>query len=180
MKIYINYSDSNLLAVSSQYTSSTNVEAELVDSTFSFDKLDGYKVFFDEDGKLKVQFDEEKYNTYLEEQKKAEEEQKKAEQEDQNIKDLFSMFTVTYEQSDKEGYQYKVFKLGDITIKKEYVKSDDTDLNDGSDYTKPITYKDGMSVVKGLWYTDGSDIWECIKDGTPTGFDDKEYFDIVE
>lgn len=49
---------------------------------------------------------------------------------------------------------------------------------DGS-YLHPITYVDGMTVQTGLWYTDGSDIWECIKDGVPTGFGERAYFDII-
>lgn len=52
--------------------------------------------------------------------------------------------------------------------------------NDGSDYLKPKRYVDGMTVTAGLWYTDGTDIWECIKSGTPSGFTDTEYFDIIQ
>lgn len=47
-------------------------------------------------------------------------------------------------------------------------------------YIDPITYVIGMTVTNGLWYTDGNDIWECIADGMPTDFNDKEYFDIID
>lgn len=84
----------------------------------------------------------------------------------------------------KAGYKWIqtcVWSNGAPIIQWEQVVDEDyISENDGSDYTTPITYKSAMSVVKGLWYTDGSDVWECIKDGTPTGFDDKEYFDIIE
>lgn len=179
MKVYIQYDNENLNAISSVYTSSTNSEAELLDETFRFDKLEGYKVAFDDVGTLTVTFDESKYNAYLEQIKKQQEELEKAQEKEKEKQSLFDLFSITYEASDKSGYQYKIYKLGDTVLKKEYVAIDDS-MNDGSDYTKPITYKEAMSVVKGLWYTDGSDVWECIKDGTPTGFDDKEYFDIVE
>lgn len=47
------------------------------------------------------------------------------------------------------------------------------------DYANPIAYEPETAVTAGLWYTDGEDIWECIADGVPTGFDDTEFFDIV-
>lgn len=62
MRIYIQYDNESLNAISSVYTSSTNSEAELLDETFRFDKLEGYKVAFDDVGTLTVTFDESKYN----------------------------------------------------------------------------------------------------------------------
>lgn len=52
-------------------------------------------------------------------------------------------------------------------------------VNDGTDYTKPITWTAGMAVVTGLWYTDGEDIWDAIKDGVPASFADREFFGII-
>lgn len=60
----------------------------------------------------------------------------------------------------------------------EFIKSDEP-TPDG-DYLNPILYEDGISVETGKFYTDGDNIWEAIKDGIPSGFDDKEYFDIIE
>lgn len=40
--------------------------------------------------------------------------------------------------------------------------------------------KPGMSVTTGLWYTDGENVREAIKDGVPASLEDKEYFDIKE
>lgn len=51
--------------------------------------------------------------------------------------------------------------------------------NDGTDYLRPISYENGMSVEAGLWYTDGEDIWEAIADGTPESFTDTNFFDII-
>lgn len=53
-------------------------------------------------------------------------------------------------------------------------------INDGTDYTKPVVWKAGMSVTTGLWYTDGENVREAIKDGVPASLEDKEYFDIKE
>lgn len=181
MKVYIYKLDEGIDCISSIYTAQTPTEAELEDSAFYFDKIKGYTATYDEQGVLKLKFDEEKYNKLVAEEK-AKEEAEKAEQEKEEAqKDILDMVSVSYEDSDKEGYKYKVYKLGDLTIKKEYVQieSETATENDGSDYIKPITYTTGMTVTKGLWYTDGSDVWECIKDGTPTSFSDTEYFNIV-
>lgn len=57
---------------------------------------------------------------------------------------------------------------------------DETSTQPIGDYLNPIPYTDGMKVENGKWYSnDEGYIWECIKDGTPTDFGDKEYFDIV-
>lgn len=53
------------------------------------------------------------------------------------------------------------------------------DAQPAGDYLNPITYIEGAAVEQGKFYTDGSDIWEAIKNGTPTSFADREYFDIV-
>lgn len=47
-------------------------------------------------------------------------------------------------------------------------------------YIDPVAYVQGMTVEAGKWYTDGADIWEAVKSGSPSGFDDTEYFDIVQ
>lgn len=50
---------------------------------------------------------------------------------------------------------------------------------DGTDYLRPITWENGMEISTGLWYTNGMDIWEAIKNGVPANFEDEEFFDIV-
>lgn len=51
---------------------------------------------------------------------------------------------------------------------------------DGTDYLRPITWEPNMEVITGLWYTDGVDVWEAIKNGIPISFEDREYFDIID
>lgn len=97
---------------------------------------------------------------------------------------LKSLISTTTEKSDKTGYLWKITKIGDVEVLKEYIEDPDasTDDHDGSDYTKPAYYTVGMTVTKGLWYCQESEadlIYECIKDGVPTSFTDTEYFDIV-
>lgn len=95
---------------------------------------------------------------------------------------LAEAFTETFEPSDKQGQLFKVVKLGEVEIMREYVTDPDYDpeAEDGT-YLKPFKYTAGMEVIETKWYwLDDKDLpHECIKSGIPTGFDDTEYFDIV-
>lgn len=168
----------DILAISSRETTVTTIEVVLDDEALYFSKLEGYKAYSDDEGVNHLKFDKDKYSEYLATKKAKEDAEKKNKKKEEIRNDILDLVSISYEDSDKEGYQYKVYKLGDVTIKKEYVKVE-TEGNDGSDYTKPITYKEGMTVIESAWYTDGNDIWECIKTGTPSSFSDTEYFDIV-
>lgn len=105
----------------------------------------------------------------------------------ENIKPTFqtmeALISISETASDKTGYNWKITSIGNVEVLKEYVKNDDPDdQHDGSDYTKPAYYIVGASVEKGKWYCQEEDptlVWECIKSGTPSSFQDTEYFDIV-
>lgn len=73
---------------------------------------------------------------------------------------------------------HHIKKIDDKTF--EIVKDEEVTINDGKDYIRPITFVKGMTVSKGLWYTDGDNVWEAIKNGVPAGFDDTKYFDIIK
>lgn len=53
-----------------------------------------------------------------------------------------------------------------------------TKTEDG-DFTRPIHFEPGMVVVNHLFYTDGDDIWECIKSGEAFDFNDRNFFDVI-
>ena len=165
--------------ISSAWTADTQSTMILDDDVLDMSKIQGYTGYVGEDGQKHLKFDQDKYDAHLAYVKKIEEERKQQELLNEAQNELLKLVSVDYEESDKEGFKWKLIKIGDVVVQKVYVE-DDTPLNDGSEYTKPITYKDGMSVEKGLWYTNGTNIWECIKEGTPTSFSDREYFDIIE
>lgn len=71
---------------------------------------------------------------------------------------------------------YKVIDVGDGVF--EFVKDEESTTPDG-DFLNPIPYTIGMEVEQGKFYTDGDNIWEAIKDGTSTTFDDPDFFDII-
>lgn len=127
-----------------------------------------------------------KWKTYEEAQKEQEEAENNRTLTSQEKLDLFADLITVEDKPDttKEGYMWiqkahmnegVPMIMWELVEDPNYVK-----INDGSDYTKPITYKDGMSVSKGLWYTDGTAVWECVKDGNPNKFGDTEFFDVVE
>lgn len=177
VKIGLNLNDIEI--ISTAWTADTQSTMILDDDVLDVSKIQGYCGYVGEDGQQHLKFDQEKYDAYVEEVAKEEEERKQQELLNEAQNELLKLISVDYTESDKEGFKWKLIKIGDVVVSKVYVE-EDKPLNDGSDYTKAITYKEGMSVEKGLWYTDGISTWECIKEGTPLSFNDKEYFDIVE
>lgn len=94
--IYINKDDTgHVQAVSTTYTSATNNEAVLDDSTFSFEKLEGYKATYDAEGKLHVAFDQSQYDAYTkaqaEAEAKAKEEEKKQDKQDEILTQIMAL-----------------------------------------------------------------------------------------
>lgn len=93
--------------------------------------------------------------------------------------EIMNLISVETPPVQKSGYKLVPVWSGN-TISWEYVIDGEAEnFNDGTDYLYPITWKPGMRVSIGLWYTDGADVWEAIKDGVPTDFTDREYFDII-
>lgn len=94
--IYINKDDTGRVqAVSTTYTSATNNEAVLDDSTFYFEKLEGYKATYDTEGKLHVAFDQAQYDAYIKAQQEAEakakEEEKKQDKQDEILNQIMAL-----------------------------------------------------------------------------------------
>lgn len=116
MKIYVYKTEDEIECISSVQTAQTPTEAELIDSAFYFDKIQGYVAEFAEDGTLNVYFDENKYQTFIESQKKKEQEQKEAEELQKAKEEVFNL--VTTETTEKNGITYKVYKIGDLVVKK--------------------------------------------------------------
>lgn len=78
MKIYVYKTEDEIECISSVQTAQTPTEAELIDSAFYFDKIQGYVAEFAEDGTLNVYFDENKYQTFIESQQKKNERAKRS------------------------------------------------------------------------------------------------------
>ena len=70
---------------------------------------------------------------------------------------------------------YKVNQIGDGVF--ELIK-DETSAPVG-DYLNPIPFESGMTITTGLWYTDGSDIWDASIDGVAEEFT-APWFNVIE
>lgn len=105
---------------------------------------------------------------------------------DDLIKEMFQQqimdsVVVNSRPAKKNGYELKPV-LNGTNISWEFVKIDgaaEEDNEASGDYLNPIPYVPGMTVVVGKWYTDGEDIWECLANGIPVDFSDRNYFDII-
>lgn len=81
----------------------------------------------------------------------------------------------------REGFLWRRrFSTESGSIMWEEVPDPDYKKSQSGTYIDPVVYAQGMTVEAGKWYTDGADIWEALKSGSPSGFDDQEYFDIIE
>ncbi len=116
MKVYVFKNEDGIDCISSVYTAQTPTEAELHESAFYFDKLQGYVATYEEDGSLSLLFDEAKYNQYIEAEKKKQQEQKEAEELQKAKEEVFNL--VTTETIEENGITYKVYKIGDLVVKK--------------------------------------------------------------
>lgn len=75
----------------------------------------------------------------------------------------------------KAGYHVEQISDGVFTLER-----NPNPEEPNGEYTHPIPYYDDMEVTAGLFYTNGDDIWEAIKSGIPAGFNDNEFFDIID
>lgn len=96
------------------------------------------------------------------------------------IEDILASIPVLNKPANKEGYVLEQKYDQDAhAIVWEYIEDPVYKPSKAGTFIDPIDYVDGMTVNVGLWYTDGTDIWECIAEGIPSGFDDTGYFDII-
>lgn len=76
-----------------------------------------------------------------------------------------------------DALQLELHRISEHVL--EVIKQPDSAFPAG-DYLNPIAYAPGMAVEQGLFYTDGSDIWEARCSGVPADFADRDYFDVIE
>lgn len=91
---------------------------------------------------------------------------------------LLNSITVSNPPAAKEGY-HLVPRLNGTNIMWVFEKDENDGAAHAGTYLDPIPYVEGMSIEEALWYTDGDNIWEALKNGTPVNFSDREYFDII-
>lgn len=82
--------------------------------------------------------------------------------------------------AEKEGYILKriVVPTG-YAVAWEFVEDPEYHPTEDGTYLHPYTFTAGMAVTEAKWYTNGDDIWECIKSGICETWADPEYFDVI-
>ena len=63
--------------------------------------------------------------------------------------------TVTQEQSDKLGYDWKVYMVNDIAVRKEYVAQE----NPTGTKNNPIVYTEGVPLINNAYYRKDGEIY---------------------
>lgn len=76
--------------------------------------------------------------------------------------------TETTEQSDKIGYDWICYRVGNTVIKREYVKQE----NPIGTADNPIEWSAGMALVLNGFYTYNGKRYVAIADGNPTTIDE--------
>lgn len=82
--------------------------------------------------------------------------------------------------AEKEGFILKrtLVPTG-YTVMWEFVEDPEYHPTEDGTYLHPFTFTAGMGVTEGKWYTNGDDIWECIKTGICETWADPEFFDVI-
>lgn len=94
---------------------------------------------------------------------------------------LIDAIPVMPKPEDREGYSWiPLFNAQQMCFGWEEVKNPYFTAEADGTYLHPFTYADDVPCVRGLWYTDGEDIWECIMSGYPSRFADPNYFEVIE
>lgn len=152
MKVKVN-TDEHKYALSLAYTGTPEdtVEADL--DTIDFDWLNCYKVVFDETLAFDVlEFDEIKKEEILADRERVKrdmeaiEEMKLRKNKTEMIAD---MLTITRERSDKLGYDWEIYTLGSVEIRREYVPSE----SHAGTLDDPIPFELGLALIPNAYYS---------------------------
>lgn len=123
-------------------------------------RLHAYRI-----GKNRLIFDENRYNALVEEEERKIREKEIAEEEEKLKSDkvnmLTDMLTIHREPSDKLGYDFEVYMLGDVILRKEYVKND----SHSGTMDDPIPFELGLSLIPNAFYSYESHLWVYMGQG---------------
>lgn len=115
--------------ISTAWTPDTQTQWVCDDDTIELSKIEGYIGVPDEQGQVHLKFSHDKYEAYLEKLQKEQEEEWRKKDMEESQQALLDSIEITYEDSNKEGYVKKIFKIGDLVIKEAEVKLEDMPEN---------------------------------------------------
>lgn len=85
-------------------------------------------------------------------------------------------FSTETQQSDKIGFDWVCYYLGDVLVKKEYVEQE----NPCGTADNPIVWVSGMVVIPNAYYThdDTRKVWMGEEGATPTSYNDENFVEF--
>lgn len=118
-----------ILVISTAWTTETQVQAVCDEASIDLTKLQGYIAYTADDGSIHVKFSHEKYEAYLDQLRKEQEEAWRKKDLEESQQALLDSVEILYDESSREGYVKKIFKIGVLVIKETEVKLEDIPEN---------------------------------------------------
>lgn len=119
----------DVLIISTAWTADTQSQWVCDEDTIELSKIHGYIGETADDGQIHLKFSHEKYEAYLEHLQKEQEEALRKKDLEESQQALLDSVEIIYDESSREGYVKKTFKIGDLVIKETEVKLEDMPEN---------------------------------------------------
>lgn len=119
----------DVLIISTAWTADTQSQWVCDEDTIELSKIHGYIGETADDGQIHLKFSHEKYESYLEQLQKEQEEALRKKDLEESQQALLDSVEIIYNESSREGYVKKTFKIGDLVIKETEVKLEDIPEN---------------------------------------------------
>lgn len=119
----------DVLIISTAWTADTQSQWVCDEDTIQLSKIHGYIGETADDGQIHLKFSHEKYEAYLEQLQKEQEEALRKKDLEESQQALLDSVEIIYDESSREGYVKKTFKIGDLVIKETEVKLEDMPEN---------------------------------------------------
>lgn len=119
----------DVLIISTAWTADTQNQWVCDEDTIELSKIHGYIGETADDGQIHLKFSHEKYEAYLEQLQKEQEEALRKKDLEESQQALLDSVEIIYDESSREGYVKKTFKIGDLVIKETEVKLEDMPEN---------------------------------------------------
>lgn len=119
----------DVLIISTAWTADTQSQWVCDEDTIELSKIHGYIGETADDGQIHLKFSHEKYEAYLEQLQKEQEEALRKKDLEESQQALLDSVEIIYDESSREGYVKKTFKIGDLVIKETEVKLEDMPEN---------------------------------------------------
>ena len=119
----------DVLIISTAWTADTQSQWICDETSIDLTKLKGYIGYTADDGQVHLKFSHEKYEAYLDELQKEQEEAWRKKDLEESQQALLDSVEILYDESEREGYVKKTFKIGDLVIKETEVKLEDMPEN---------------------------------------------------